>query len=241
MSFPTTVLGTFRSPTRALSDASEKKSIAWPLILCTLASVAFMAALLPRLDVRRTISDQLDMVPATQAMSPHDREEAIETGAKVTKISSAATAAFGPSFNALAVSFCLWLAFMVAGAKPAYLSTLSVTAHAFLPLALRQLLTIPAVLSRGALRLQDVATLLPSNLAALLGEPAGQLSPKVGLMTALDLFSLWSVVLLAIGMAGAAKVSKLRSGTVVAVLWLSYVAVFHVAVPALTLAAGKVH
>jgi hypothetical protein len=241
MSFTTTVLGTFRSPSRALQEASEKKSIAWPLILCTAASIAFTAVLLPRWDLERSVADQLDLIPATQAMSPHEREEAIASGAKVGKIGQAVSAALGPSVSALIIAFALWLALRVAGSKPAFLPTLSVAAHALLPLALRQLLTIPALLSRGAVRLQDLGALLPSNLAAFLVERGAQLTPKVGLLTALDLFSLWSVVLLAIGMASVAKVSKQRSGAVVAVLWLSYVAVFHVAAPALALAGGKVH
>ncbi len=236
-----TVLGTFRTPVRTLQEAGEKKSVAWPLILCTAASIAFLVALLPRLDVQRTISDQLDLVPATQAMSPHDCEDAIESGVKLTKISTAASAAFGPAVAALATAFCLWLGFMVAGAKPAFLSTLAVTAHALLPLALRQLLALPALFSRSAVRQQDLARLLPSNLAAFWVPAGAPLTPKVSLLTALDLFSLWSIVLLAIGMASVAKVSKARSASVVAVLWLSYVAVFNVALPALALAAGKVH
>jgi hypothetical protein len=175
------------------------------------------------------------------SLSPHDRETVVVSGTRFAKIGMAGGALFEPCLRALSAALALWLALMVAGSKPAFLPTLSVAAHALLPLALRQLLTIPALLSRGAVRLQDLGALLPSNLAAFLVERGAQLTPKVGLLTALDLFSLWSVVLLAIGMASVAKVSKLRSGAVVAVLWLSYVAVFHVAAPALALAGGKVH
>jgi hypothetical protein len=49
----------------------------------------------------------------------------------------------------------------------------------------------------------------------------------------MDLFAIWSVWILAAGMAGVAHVPVRRALVTVVVLWLSYVAVFQVALPTL--------
>jgi hypothetical protein len=239
MSFSSTVLSTFWSPSRALAEAREQSRIAWPVIVSTAASLAFAAALLPRLDLEHGIAEELDEASATQTMSPHEREDAIASRVKLGKIGAAARAALGPAFRATAFALALWLAFMVAGGKPRFWPTLAVTAHATLPEALRALLSLPALLTRPTLAPQDLPTLLPSNLAAYLVEPTAPLGP-VALLTSLDLFSLWTGVLLAIGMAGAAQVSRLRSAVTVTVMGMACFAVFDLALPALALsAAGK--
>jgi len=121
----------------------------------------------------------------------------------------------------------------VAGGAPQFAPTFAIATHAFLPLSLKHLLMIPALMTRTGLLAQDLQRLLPSNLAALLpeGTPFG---PKVGLLASLDLFSLWAIALVAVGMASVAKVSRPRSAVTSAVIWASFVAVFGIAVPAFT-------
>ncbi len=237
MSLSSTVLATFWSPSRALAEARVQGRVAWPVIFCTAASLAFAAAALPRLDLERDIADQLDQAPATQKMSPHEREEAIAVGVKLEKMGTAAKAALVPALRVAAVAFALWLAFMVAGGKPRLLPTLAVTAHAYLPDALRALLSFPALLTRKTLALQNLPALLPSNLAAFLVEPTATSGPKVALLTSLDLFSLWTLFLLAVGMAGAAQVSRLRSAVTVGLMAIAYFAVFGLSLPALAMSA----
>ena len=78
---------------------------------------------------------------------------------------------------------------------------------------------------------EQLGTLLPSSLGLLL--PADTTGPLASFLGAVDLFSLWAVWLVAAGMAGVAKVSRRRALITTTVLWLAYVAVFRVALPAL--------
>jgi hypothetical protein len=102
---------------------------------------------------------------------------------------------------------------------------------ALLPGSIEAVLGIPALLVRGTVSPEQLATLLPSNLGAVL--PPGAKGPLASFLGAVDLFSLWSAWIVAAGMAGVARVSRARSLATVAVLWISYVAVFRVALPAL--------
>jgi hypothetical protein len=76
---------------------------------------------------------------------------------------------------------------------------------------------------------------LPSSAAALL--PQGAPAPAIAGLSALELFTVWSVALVASGMAIASGASRARALTVTIVLFLAYVALFKV-VPAASLAAG---
>jgi hypothetical protein len=99
-----------------------------------------------------------------------------------------------------------------------------------MPVFLAQLLAVPAILSRGTIAPRDAASLVPSSLAAL----APQAPPALaGLLSSLDLFALWAVALVALGMARASGASRLRAFTVTLVLFASYVALVKVAGPAL--------
>jgi len=90
---------------------------------------------------------------------------------------------------------------------------------------------VPALLVRGSILPEQLASLLPSNLGAVL--PAGTQGPLASFLGAVDVFSIWAVWIVAAGMAGLARVSLRRSLVTVTVLWLSYVAVFRVALPVL--------
>ena len=73
---------------------------------------------------------------------------------------------------------------------------------------------------------------MPSSLAALL--PDGASPPVLALAGAFDLFALWSLALVALGMASVADVSRRRALAVVVVLWASWVLLQRVALPGFT-------
>lgn len=233
-----TALATFWAPARSLTAAADGRLFVWPLILALLAGALFSAAAIPRVDLARTVADRLDQTEAGAKMTPHERSQAIETAQKVGAIGMAASTAVGPIFRTLLAAFVLWLAFKVAGGTPGFGSTFAVVAHAFLPLSLKQLLMLPALLSRTSLVGDDLPRLLPSNLAAIAADGT-VLGPKLGLLASLDVFNLWALVLVAIGMAYVARVSRTRAAVTSFVLWASLVAVFGIAVPALTMGAAR--
>jgi hypothetical protein len=238
MSSLTTALTTLWSPARALGQARDGRRFAWALALSTAASLAVAGASAARLDYDRGAAAKVDSGESAAKMTPHEREEAIASAVKVSRLGTVLSGGLGPAASVLAAAFFLWLALIVAGGKPGFAATFAITAHAFLPLALRDLLTLPALLRHEGLTPQDLPGLLPSNLGAWLVDPAAPLGPRASLLGALDLFSLWALALLAVGLAPAARVSSLRSSTAVAVMWAAWLAVFAVALPSMTASGG---
>jgi len=226
----TVVVRTLVAPARGLAEAVGRRRVATALLVATLASLLHVAVLEPRVDYEAVAAAKLARNPQAAEMTQHDREEAVATARKLGHVAGFGGALLGPAFGTLIVAAFLFLGFRVAGTKPAFKPTYAATVHGMMPVLLAPLLAIPAILARGLVGPQDAAHLLPSSPAAFF---PGAPPPLAGALSALDVFALWSVALLALGMARASGASRRRAFVVTLVLFLSYVAVFQVALPAL--------
>jgi hypothetical protein len=224
------------APSRGLPAAAAARSVLPALLAATAAALLVTAAFVPRVDFATPAEAALDASPQAATQTSHDREVAVEAARKLGTVGLYAGALLGPALRALGAAAALWLAFRVAGSAPPFLATLAVTALALLPLALKLLLSLPAVLRMRGVPADALDAALPSSLAALLPPAAdGRLRGALG---ALDLFTLWSAALAALGMAAGAQVSRARSAAVVAILFVSWVLLAHVAVPGLLAPSG---
>jgi hypothetical protein len=228
----------FTAPRRALDLVVARRRSLVAILIATAASLLFAAAAVPRLDFEKAATRKLEMAPAADAaeMTPFQREEAIEQARKVGSIGVYAGSAFAPAFSVLAAAFFLWLAFKVAGTAPPFKGTMAVTAHGLLPLMLSPLLELPAIFQKAPVDPVALSRLLPSNLAFYL--PAGATSVLVAAASSVDLFSFWSLALLALGMARLSGASPRRAAIVVGLLWLAQVGLLRIAPTALAAASG---
>ncbi len=218
-------------PDRAMPQVAESGRFLAALLAATAAAVLLAAVAVPRLDFARAASAALDRRPDAAQLTSHQREEAIATARKVGAVAAFAGALFGPAAWALGGAIALWLGFKLAGGHPGFRSTFAVASFAQLPGAVHRLLSLPAVLRTGTVDPVELPRILPSSAGALL--PAGASGPGASALFALDLFALWAVALVALGMAQAAQVSRRRAATTTILLWLAWVAVFEVALPGL--------
>jgi hypothetical protein len=226
------------APGRGLDLVVARRRSLVAVLVATAASLLFAAVAAPRLDFARAAERKLDLAPAAaQAeMTPFQREEAIEQARKVGTIAVYAGSAFAPALSVLLAAFFVWLGFKVAGTRPPLKATFAVTAHALLPVMLAPLLMLPALVLKAPVDPEALGVLLPSSLAAFLPEQASPVARAAA--AAFDLFSFWSLGLLAAGMARLSGASLRRAATVVGLLWLAQVAFLRVA-PAAAMAAAE--
>jgi hypothetical protein len=111
------------------------------------------------------------------------------------------------------------------GSQQRYVQSLAVTVHAFLPLAVAALLSVPVILGKGAISTEEVMSggVLSSNLGILASDDA---SPAIrSLLQSLDFFSVWSVVLLVIGYTQTTRLSSRTVAVVVICAWALWILV----------------
>jgi len=230
------VLHALTEPSRGLPEAVARRRAVTALAVATAASLLLAAVALPRVDWESAAAAKLAAAgPQAQDVTQHDREEAVATARKIGHVAGWAGAAASPSLLALGAAAFLFVGFRVAGTRPGFKETFAVAAHGMLPSWIGALLAIPALVLRAPIAPDDLPRLLPSSAAALL--PQGAPAPAIAGLSALELFTVWSIALVASGMAIASGASRARALTVTIVLFLAYVALFKV-VPAASLAAG---
>ncbi|HEY6105943.1 MAG TPA: YIP1 family protein [Anaeromyxobacteraceae bacterium] len=231
MSSAQALYDTLVRPGRAMPQVAESARFLPALVAATAVALVFAAVAVPRFDFGKAALDALDRRPDAAQMTQHQREDVVATAHKVGAVAGYAGSALGPTLFALGAAVALWLGLKLAGGTPAFRPTFAVASFAQLPGAVHQLLLLPAVLRSGPIDPTLVPRLLPSSAGALL--PAGAAGPGASFLFALDLFSLWTVALMALGMASAARVSRGRAVATTVLVWLAWVAVFKVALPQL--------
>lgn len=128
-------------------------------------------------------------------------------------------------FAYLLVSLLFWGSFRLAGGEIDFVRSFAVTVHSFVPQGLSALIAIPVVLGQESLDPEAAqrGSFLASNLGFLAPEDASAVVTT--LLSSLDLFALWTVVLLILGYAVVARVSKGVAAGVVVAAWLVWIGI----------------
>jgi hypothetical protein len=216
------ILLTFVRPVQALTAVAGTRSIVAPLALSTVLSVGLTAIALPRLNLYRQSAEAVSMQVGQGTMTLSQWNVLIaeeqKTQVKAAYVASLAT----PMVQAFAVTVLMVLGLGFVGGKPGFVPALAVSAHALLPLTLKRALSIAAVFPRRNVPLEGLGRLLPSNPGAFL--PLEAHGAGVSLLTSLDLFSVWSLALLVVGLSPLAQLTRRRTAAVTLAIWGVYVA-----------------
>ncbi len=161
----------------------------------------------------------------TSGLTEEQREQALDQAVKVTPIFAYGCSVVMPPVAYLVSALMLWVALKIAGGTIGFQTSLAVTVHGMMPWALAALLAVPIVLAAETIGFHQLegGNLLASSAAAF--APAEASRTLRALLGSLDIFSFWTVALLAIGFAIAAKVSRGKAAVAVIALWLVWVVV----------------
>ena len=217
------VIGVFFSPKATFEDLARKPSWILPILLTTVLSVISVVALNQRMNWRDYIVQQMEKNPRAAQLSADQKQQQAETAAKFTVGVVYASGLLVPIGFALIVGLVMWGAYnLLAGAGARFSQAFSIVAHAGLvgivstPLFLLVLFLKPP----GTI---DPENPLATNLAALLPEESAKW--LLALCKSIDVFSLWTLILIAIGFAAvnAKKLKGAKSFTIAFSVWAAFV------------------
>ena len=171
------------------------------------------------------IQKQLAANARVQQMTPEQQQQALETSLKITKpIAYAEGFIIPPLLVVIVAAVFLGVFNGLAGAKLSYKTSMGITAHAWMANIVSGLLGVFIVSVKDPATI-DLQNIVASNAGAFLSSD----SPKwlISLLGSIDIFSFWTMLLLAIGYAAAAP-KQLTTGKAFAwifVVWLAFVVV----------------
>jgi hypothetical protein len=217
------VIGVFFSPKATFEDIARRPSWALPVVLLTLLSFCVSFAINQRINWREFMSQQIEKSSQSANMSPEQKEQRIEGGAKFSPPFTYVIGVLGPTIFVLVVALVMWGAYnLLAGANTNFATAFAITSHAALTGLVNSLLFILVLYLKPAGTV-DLENPVATNLAAFLPEESAKWLVK--LLNSIDIISFWTLILLATGFA-ATNPKKLRGSKAFIIafsVWAVYV------------------
>ena len=223
------VAGVFASPGPTFAAIARRPSWWLPLIICAVVSIAATAAVLPRIDFESALREGLAARGRTIPEAQFD--QILATQKRLAGLGYV-WAALAPALIALVVGTVLLLAFKAFGWDLQFRQAFGVTSHALLPTIGISMLLILFVTRLDLVNPADLGDLTHSNLGFLVDRHA---NPALhSLAGSLDVFGIWMLILLVIGFAAAANVTRRKAAMLIVSLWgvlvlgkAAWAAIFH--------------
>jgi hypothetical protein len=216
------VVGALIAPGETFRSIAARPGWVAPMLVLVLFGTVAGYLVTQRIDLAPLMRHQNEV--SGGQLSPDQLEQRIEVMQKVQPYLALFQGLIVmPAFLLLA-ALLLWLGFRLLGSEIDWRASLATSLHALLPLGVLSLLSIPVILNHGSLTPEEArnGTLVASNLAVLAPESLGKVARA--LLASVDLFSIWAIVLLVLGLHIVAKVSRAAAVAVVLALWLLAVA-----------------
>jgi hypothetical protein len=203
------IIGALFSPKKTFTDIARKPSWLAPVLVLTVLSAIVCFAINQRVDWREYIRHQMEQSSSAAQLSPEQKQQRIEGGAKIAPIM---TYVFGVPAGVVIVvvvaGVMLGAYNLLGGTGLNYRMSLGVVSHAYVPAFISSLLLL-LILYLKPFGTVDLDNPLAANLAAFLPEGSSKVLVKLG--TSIDLFAFWILFLIGAGFA-AANPKKLTLG-----------------------------
>ncbi len=196
----------------------RRNSSPWfPLIVVTVVSFVLYLATKSLL---QPVYDAMfaKAMAAAQAANPQVNPEQMERGRSIGGIFAALGQLLGAPIFIAITGILLWIAGKLVDAKESIGAAIMVAAFAAFPAILQWVVFGVEAVLMDASRLTSMRA-ISLNLARLV-DPATTSPVVVALLSRVDLFVIWSLVLMAIGLAVTGKIPRARAAVAAVVVWV---------------------
>ena len=225
---------TFFAPSRIFTDLRRNTSWWAPFLIIAVVSLLFIYVVEQKVGFRKVVDNLIQSQPKqaerVEQLPADQRQKVIQQQITLTEILSYATPIFALIIYAIAAAILLATLNFGAGAEVNFKTMFALYIYASLPSVLKALLGMLSLLagvSVDGFNLQNPVATNPGYFIDANGSAVLR-----ALLTPLDVFSLWTLVLTAIGIT---CISKVKPGTAFAIVfgWFGIVVLARVAIAAI--------
>lgn len=218
------IIGVFFSPKATFEDIALRPSWVLPVVIMTILGLGVAVVMNQKVDWRDVASKRIEESPRAANLSADQKQQQIEMSAKISPGFAYGFGVAWPILQALIVGSILLLAYnVIGGANARFGASLGITAHAYFPWILYSLLFI-LILYLKVPGTVDLENPIATNVGAFLPES----TPKalMALARSIDIFSIWTLLLISIGFAAVnPKKLKGKALSIAIAVWAVYVAI----------------
>jgi len=217
------ITGVFLDPKKAFADIAARPGWIVPIVLLVVVGLVFTYLFTTRVGWDRYFHQIAETNSRMQQMDAQARENAIQMQSKFAPIGGYVFSVVGTAIMALIVGGVIVLVSKMAGASLKFKQAFAIGAWAMLPRFIAGILAIVVMFIKNPedFNLQNP---LAFNLGAFMEPPPNSGKFIYSLATSIDLFTIWSILLVAVGISVAArKVPFSKAVMLVVVPWLIWV------------------
>jgi hypothetical protein len=226
LSFPQRLLGIFISPAETLADVARKPDFIAPLIATVLGTVAVTETMLWKIGMERIVRISIEQSGRASSMSPDQMDQAVHQGARIGGIFAHVGGVVGAPIGLLIIAgLGLLIVNLIFGAQAKFKTIFSLVCYVDLVSLLGALMAV-AVILFGDPDHYNPQNPVPANIGFFLN-PREISKPLYSLASSADIFTIWILILLGIGLSSATggKVKPLLLSLVFAGFWMIWVLV----------------
>jgi hypothetical protein len=214
------LIGVLVAPAKTFRSLAERPTWVVALLVVVLSPLLPGILAVPKIDWEAIAKANLEKMDVQVPQEQLDKQ--VELMEKVGPVTTYAAPVFF-TIGLLLFALVFWGAFTLAGGELGFKRSLTVVSHGMLPVVVSALLSVPVILRLDTIgpEVAQAGSYLQSNLAFLLPTDANPM--LTALLSKIDVFSLWSLVLLVIGFRWCGKVSLKASLVTVLLLWMVWV------------------
>lgn len=214
------ILGVLFSPKATFESIARRPTWLVPVILLCIVELGVIGVFSRRVGWRGLIEKQMANSSQFQQLSPAQQENQIETAMKYAPAFGYVEVIIAPFLGALVFAGIFWLIFnMAVGAKLGFRTSLAVVSFGQVPSILAGLVGILILFLKDPTTV-DLQHLVASNAGAFLANDSAKW--LVPLLSSVDFFLFWEMILLAIGFSATApkKISVVSAFAWIFGLWV---------------------
>jgi hypothetical protein len=198
------ITGVFMDPKKAFADIAARPRWIVPIVLVIVGYLGFMYSFTTHVGWERSIRQAAESSTRVQQMDPQARENALQMQIKFSPIGAYVVGPIIVVVIALVTAGVVLLVCKMMGASLTFKQMFGISSYAMLPGVVSSILAIIVVFIKNPddFNLQNP---LAFNLGAFLEPPPNSGKALYSLATSFDLFSFWTMLLLATGISVAAR------------------------------------
>lgn len=208
--FISRIFGVLFSPSATFRDIVRRPDWVGPALVILVISLASVAVTVPRIDFDSTYREAMQQ--SRRNMTPDQQDRAIRIATGFGKAMMWFRPLGAVAWPAILAAIYL-LGVRLAGGEANYLMIFAITLYAQMPMVIRKILNDIVALTRHNIRLEQAENLLRSNLSFLADLKTNPVAFTA--LAALDVFSIWAIIVTIIGLAVTPRMTRGKSAAVV--------------------------
>lgn len=210
------IAGVFFAPGETFASIVRRPDFVVPLVILLVISLLTGVIVAQKVDFKELARDAIEAQPRAKNLPPDILQKQVNMTAGFMKVASYGSPIISTLVMVILAAI-LFAAFKIFGGEGDFLQALSITVYAWYPNLIRAIVSVVALLSKKTLTMYALQNPVASNIGYFINPKLHPIA--AAFWSSIDLFTIWTIVLLIIGFAAMSRFSRMKSAVIILSLW----------------------